>query len=525
MLPGDNGPQMRALFELTEMLVLAHRQCRVQTSASLSTFDKDSVNIVLGVHLVDEKVVSAIPDGSIVLNTEIFGDDDVLIDVFVRLSKRTEIWESSEKNREVLRQRGVTAKKFLPGLAQGREKIKDSVKDVDVILWGELDDKKESVVTQLKSKGMSVLCASGNIGAEWEEKLARARVYLDLPGVGERISTLRQHFLLQNSVPVVGVWDSPAKIDAEAQALFWVTDMTQAADACALLVRDERLREIQLAAVQTWLAARPVGQTLESLWADAAPETPTRSPEHAPALPAVATGNQLPWRWSLGMSRKLRIPFHGSEEVSANYSQAWQDIFILSMLNGKRNGSYLEVGGHVPIENNNTYLLSKKFGWSGVSIEFDPSHFPFWLKERPESRLLIADALEIDYRELLEKSFTDTRRVDYLQLDIDPSINTLSVLKRIPLKEWRFSVITFETDAYTRDTRARDESREILSRHGYMLLASDISVLYPPVSSEPIPFEDWWIDPESIERRAIEKASSVKRFSGVPQEILFDYDT
>jgi tetratricopeptide (TPR) repeat protein len=59
---------------------------------------------------------------------------------------------------------------------------------------------------------------------------------------------------------------------------------------------------------------------------------------------------------------KLRFKFDGSNEIKQNYSQAYQDMFVLSMLSGKRNGTYVEIGSSDPFKGNNTALLETKFG-------------------------------------------------------------------------------------------------------------------------------------------------------------------
>jgi hypothetical protein len=252
------------------------------------------------------------------------------------------------------------------------------------------------------------------------------------------------------------------------------------------------------------------------------------------------------WQWAPALADLLRYPFPGAAKIKSNHSQAFQDIFVLSMLDGMTHGRYLEVGAHHPVTNNNTHLLHKSYEWSGVSIDIDPTHSSRWRKQRPRSTLLIADALKINYAEGLSTWFNaqpsasawarwlgrekanaplhDPGRVDYLQLDIEPSIHTLGVLNVLPLDSYRFSVITFETDAYAGDLRARDQSRECLTKHGYELIAADVSVLYPPVSEELIPFEDWWVDPQVVSRekiRALRSAGGEGRMGCPPQRLLF----
>lgn len=202
-----------------------------------------------------------------------------------------------------------------------------------------------------------------------------------------------------------------------------------------------------------------------------------------------------------------------------SHSQALQDKFVLTVTNFKKNGSFLEIGAQHPHENNNTYALHHHFGWSGFSIEIDPSNLRNWQTSRPSSPLVIANALELDYGTALPQWFPNShKRIDYLQLDIDPSTNTLAVLKKLPLMDWRFSTITFETDAYTGDLRARNESRQILQELGYHLLVGDVEVLFPPVSKNPIAFEDWWIDAtisDSLTTAGIKHASQTERLPSI----------
>jgi hypothetical protein len=247
------------------------------------------------------------------------------------------------------------------------------------------------------------------------------------------------------------------------------------------------------------------------------------------------------WRWKPAFASILKNRFEGAGHITKNYSQAFQDIFVLSILDGLKKGRYLEIGANHPVSINNTYLLHKQYGWSGISIEVDQTHLSEWRKERSKSKLIVADALTINYRDAFAKWFkvahapsflarwfrsennatTDDKRIDYLQLDIDPSINTLGALRALPLDLYRFSVITFETDAYIGDLRARDESRDILSKNGYELIAADVSVLNPPVSSDPIPFEDWWVDPLIVSQEKIQTFRAAGRQKCLPQNLLF----
>ena len=166
-----------------------------------------------------------------------------------------------------------------------------------------------------------------------------------------------------------------------------------------------------------------------------------------------------------------------------------QDMFVLSMLDGKKNGVYVEIGADKPRVISNTYLLENNFDWSGVSFELDADKVTYFNSIR-KNKCLCEDATLYDYKSLFEER-NYPKQIDYLQLDIDPAEGTLRALKVLPLDDYRFSVITYETDVYSSGADIQDEQIEILESHGYQLVAKN-------VKCEGNPYEDWWIDPAIV---------------------------
>jgi hypothetical protein len=93
---------------------------------------------------------------------------------------------------------------------------------------------------------------------------------------------------------------------------------------------------------------------------------------------------------------KLKYTFNNLEDIDKNFSQTYQDIFVLTILNGKKDGTYLEIGSAEAFKNSNTVLLEKKFNWKGVGIEFN-ENFVNQHKEHRNNPVLCVDALIIDY--------------------------------------------------------------------------------------------------------------------------------
>ncbi|MGA1047801.1 MAG: FkbM family methyltransferase [Minisyncoccia bacterium] len=173
--------------------------------------------------------------------------------------------------------------------------------------------------------------------------------------------------------------------------------------------------------------------------------------------------------------------------------QANQDSFVLSILNEKKNGWYVEVGSNDPIIYNNTYLLETEYGWNGVGFEWDHSLAVNYNDIR-KNKCIEADATEFDYLKYFQEN-NFPKQIDYLQLDIEPAYQTLKALKRIPLEQYRFSVITYEHDLYAdpENEKIKEESKKILYSFGYKLLIENVHDGTP----ERI-FEDWWIDPKQL---------------------------
>lgn len=201
-------------------------------------------------------------------------------------------------------------------------------------------------------------------------------------------------------------------------------------------------------------------------------------------------------------SNNLRYKFNNFEIIERNYSQIYQDIFVLSMLNGKKNGTFLEIGAAEPFKGSNTALLEKQFDWKGVSIEYDEKFIENYKRNR-SSKILQTNALEIDYAKLLEENY-DSNIIDYLQLDIEPAKNTYECMLKIPFDEYKFAVITYEHDYYVDVTRSyREKSREFLKSKGYVLVVNDLSG--DGISN----FEDWWVHPDLVDHNIITKMTSV----------------
>jgi len=209
---------------------------------------------------------------------------------------------------------------------------------------------------------------------------------------------------------------------------------------------------------------------------------------------------------------QLKLKFPGSEKIEKNFSESYQDMFVLTMLNGKRKGTYLEIGAADPFYGNNTALLEQDFEWTGISLDIDQQFIDAFSKER-KNPCLLKDATLVNYEKFLS-GLDFSNNIDYLQLDCDPPNITYKILLSIPFEKYQFAVITYEHDYYCDESKSfREKSRKYLESFGYVMVAGNIA------PDEWRNYEDWWIHPDLIDPSILEKM----KFTGSQIKKAEDY--
>lgn len=166
-------------------------------------------------------------------------------------------------------------------------------------------------------------------------------------------------------------------------------------------------------------------------------------------------------------------------------SQANQDRFVWEVTEGKRNGTFLDVGAWPFVGNSNSHAL-EQIGWRGLLV--DTVKLGENLKRR-RSPFLQADAVKVKWVDVLHRHKFPLA-MDYLSLDVDDA--TADTLLAMPLDKLKFGVITIEHDSYRLGPGPRDVMRERLKSHGYDLICEDVMTEFPTPGNW-VCFEDWWV--------------------------------
>ncbi len=204
----------------------------------------------------------------------------------------------------------------------------------------------------------------------------------------------------------------------------------------------------------------------------------------------------------------------------ASVSQNSQDVFVLSTLGFKREGFFVEFGAADGIKFSNTYLLEKKFGWSGIVAEPAKSWHPALKKNRgcaidfrcvwaasgqrmnfiDSSQPLLSTIEAFEHSDGRERrsggdvytvesiSLADLLRehqapskIDYLSIDTEGS--EFDILKNFDFGQYTISVITVEHNY----TSARQKIFDLLSALGYERRFEGISGA-----------DDWYVLPSAL---------------------------
>lgn len=183
-----------------------------------------------------------------------------------------------------------------------------------------------------------------------------------------------------------------------------------------------------------------------------------------------------------------------------SHSQLYQDFLPLFFLGAKADGFYVEVGVGNGVNNSNTYLLEKDFGWGGILIEPNSDFHESIKSNRAGTLFKCAAGPENGYDSVLfkpqdgEYSFISNsyagsgeRRitksselveirsinsiltesqsaleVDFLSIDVEGF--ELKVLEGIDFIKWNFQVVCIE---HNYNLEKRREIHKILEEFGY----------------------------------------------------------
>ena len=176
-----------------------------------------------------------------------------------------------------------------------------------------------------------------------------------------------------------------------------------------------------------------------------------------------------------------------------------QDIFVLMLTGGKREGTYIEIGAFHSTDLSNTCVLERDYGWKGISVEIDYDRAKEFAENRTNT-IIIGDATKQDYPKLLAQTVGMHAEIDYLSVDCEPAATSFEALKKVLDAGIKPKIVTFEHELYHEGSGIRNMAREYMEAMGYELLVEDVGF-------EKQAFEDWYVRPECFDRALLDLLS------------------
>lgn len=142
-------------------------------------------HIVLAAHLL-----GTVPEGSVLYNFEpVFAGAPVLTSCDIERFRSHEVWDYDTGNVAAWAALGVAAKHAPLGYAPSMTRFQmrpEAECDIDVLLYGWMNDRRREVATQLKGRGLNVVAVQGVYGQERDALIARSKVVLNVHYYGDR---------------------------------------------------------------------------------------------------------------------------------------------------------------------------------------------------------------------------------------------------------------------------------------------------------------------------------------------------
>ena len=196
---------------------------------------------------------------------------------------------------------------------------------------------------------------------------------------------------------------------------------------------------------------------------------------------------------TLSLQQKMKIPWRIINGIEC-WSQYKQDFYILELLNYKKNGYFIELGGYDGVSGSNTFTLEKNYNWNGICIEALDNFYKKCLQTRKcvvvkecvdssnkrikflendgcsgiiakdcDNKNIVKDRTIKMKTKTLEEILDENNSpniIDYFSLDVEGA--EFRILEKFPFEKYKFLVLGIE--------RPKKNLLKLLKKHNYIKL-------------------------------------------------------
>jgi len=258
----NNDPYSEALRDIAECICEGFGSLGYLAELNLNKFAEDSLNFIMGWHLLSVDDLDNIPRNSIIYNLEQLDEKNYFyVDPLIKLSRFFDVWDYSQKNIDVLMASGVARLPRLMkiGTSKSMNRIANAdVQDIDVLFYGTMNDRRADVMAQLKKAGVNVVNLFAVYGEERDSYIARSKIVLNVHSHLTYIfETVRVSYLMANGKAVVAECNDATEVDADLLLGVKAVEYKNLVPTCIELLKDEKARvALELNAQKTISAKR-----------------------------------------------------------------------------------------------------------------------------------------------------------------------------------------------------------------------------------------------------------------------------
>jgi len=192
------------------------------------------------------------------------------------------------------------------------------------------------------------------------------------------------------------------------------------------------------------------------------------------------------------------------------YAQSGQDEWVNKIFNGKRRGTFLDIGAYDGLQSSNTAFLEKELGWTGICIEANRGAYDRLVGNRTSQNVFAAvsdydgtirfgsDSISEYGSEVpcmmlntVLEQYDAPEFIDYLSIDVEG--HEYDILKCFDFYRWKIGALTVEHNLYCWGDTNKNKLYDLLTTNGFTRVVEDA----PCLDTNPLyyqkPYEDWYV--------------------------------
>ena len=201
--------------------------------------------IILGANLIPSLTHVSIPQSAIIYNMEqILADSPWMTDQYIHLLRSFQTWDYSEKNISELHKLGVTNVHFCGlGYSPAMTRITPAEQDIDILLYGSLNDRRMIILQDLHDQGLTVHALFGVYGKDRDDYIARSKIVLNIHFFESKILEIgRIYDLLANRTFIVSETGSDRAMEEPLGDFLVFASYEMLRETCLRYIADDDLR-------------------------------------------------------------------------------------------------------------------------------------------------------------------------------------------------------------------------------------------------------------------------------------------